>query len=102
MNFLKNLFGGGGSQDDGHFLTLYVRPKMCKEILQVRVDLRNNLSLSDDESGYFVRKVASGARCPFNAELHLEFDKQRRLIDKSIENGDFVTEEEYLATQAQS
>lgn len=103
MNFLKNLFGGGGSgPNGGRYLTLYVQPKMCKEILEVRVDLHNSLSLTDDESGYFVRKVASGTRCPFSAELYLEFDKGRTLLNQSIENGRFVTEADYRAAQAGS
>lgn len=103
MNFLKNLFSGGGTGgSDGRYLTLYVQPKMCQEILEVRVDLHNSLSRSDDESGYFVRKMASGTRCPFTAELYLEFDKGRNLLSKSIENGAFVTKEDYLAKQSEA
>lgn len=101
MNFLKNLFGGGGSSG-GRYLTLYVQPKMCNEILEVRVDLHNNLSLTDDEGAYFVRKMASGARCPFAAELYLEFDKSRTLTEKSVENGTFVTADAYHAQQGQT
>lgn len=96
MNFLKNLFGGAGApQDDA--LYVYVQPKMCKEIVRVRIDMKNQLSRTDDETGYFVRKTARGQRCPFAAEMTLRFDGTRRLIEKTIENGSFVTEEEYCA-----
>lgn len=96
MNFLKNLFGGvGAPQDDA--LYLYVQPKMCKEIVRVRIDMKNQLSREEDDSGFFVRKTARGQRCPFAAEMLLRFDSNRRMIEKTIENGTFVTEEEYRA-----
>lgn len=96
MNFLKNLFGGsgGGSNDRGFYV--YVKPKMCQEIIKVRIDMLNSLSQNDDGDGYFVRKTARGQRCPFAAEMTLFFDGNRRLIDKVIENGEFVTEEDFI------
>lgn len=95
MNFLKSLFGGGNqSRDAGYYV--YVKPKMCQEILRVRINMSNDLSLTDDNSGYLVRKVASATRCPFQSEVILHFDKSRKLSDREIENGEFVTEETYL------
>lgn len=101
MNFLKNLFGGGGGQGDGRSVVLYVQPKMCKEIIQVRVDLLNGPSLTDDGKGYYMRKLASATRCPFQAEIELFFDKGKKLQDKQITNGTFMTEEDYLAQEAE-
>lgn len=93
MNFLKNLFGGGGGpQTPVRFF--YVRPKRCQEILQVRVDLQNELSQTDD-GGYYVRKVAQAIRCPFEAELHIYFDKKRALSRVEVENGEAVSAEVY-------
>lgn len=91
MNFLKKLFGGGGSSNE---LVIYVRPKMCKIIETLRLDLKSELSLTDDGSGYWVRKVANNPRCPFEVEIILHFDKSRRLINREITNGEFVTAEE--------
>lgn len=101
MNFLKNLFGGGGSGGDGRSLVLYVQPKMCKEIVQVRVDLMNGPSLTDDGQGYYMRKLASATRCPFQAEIELFFDKNKKLTDKQITNGTFVTAEDYHTQEAE-
>jgi hypothetical protein len=96
MNFLKTLFGGGGAaQDDA--LYMYVQPKMCKEIVKVRIDLKNQLSREDDGDGYFVRKTARGQRCPFAAEMLIRFDARKTIIERTIEDGAFVTEEDYLA-----
>lgn len=98
MNFLKRLFGGGGSSD--RVLILYVRPKMCQEILRVRIDLFNSLSLADDGDSYFVRKLASASRCPFQAEIEITFDKNRRIVQQQIANGEFVSEAEFTAQEA--
>lgn len=100
MNFLKKLFGGKGGADS-RGLYVYVRPKRCDQIVQVRIDLYNDLSKSDDGKGYFVRKIAEAARCPFPAELHLYFNNQRKLTEKRIENGEYVTEDEYRAWMAE-
>jgi len=97
MNFLKTLFGGGGSasRDEGFYV--YVQPKMCKEIVRVRIDLKNQLSREDTGDGLFVRKTARGQRCPFAAEMLLRFDNNYNLIEQTVEDGTIVTEEEYIA-----
>lgn len=94
MNFLKKLFGGDRqAHDDGYYV--YVQPKMCKEIIRIRINLSNDLSLTDGDKGYWVRKAASATRCPFQSELTLYFNKSRQLIDKEIINGDYVDEATY-------
>ena len=96
MNFLKNLFGGGNRSKDGGYY-VYIKPKMCQEVVRVRINLNNDLSPTEDYNGYWIRKVASATRCPFQAEFTLQFDKSRKLVDRMIENGEFVSEEDYLA-----
>ena len=95
MNFLKRLFGGGRTATGD--LVVYVRPKMCKQILRLQIDLTNQLSLNDMEDGYWVRKVANNPRCPFEVEVMLYFDKQKNLVNREITDGEFVTEAEYAA-----
>ena len=101
MNFLKSLFGGGGRNED-RGIYFYVQPKMCQEILRVRVDPLNDLSQTDDGKGYWCRKVASAARCPFQAEIELYFDKNKRFKDSSVENGELVSEAEWAAWRGDS
>jgi hypothetical protein len=78
-------------------LYVYVKPKACGEVLRVRIDTMNELSRTDDESGYFVRKLARGARCPFQVEIEIQFDGSRRVVSTDITNGTQATQAEYDA-----
>lgn len=107
MGFLKRLFGGGaagGSKSEPYAMYFCVRPKRSEEIVRVRIDLRNDLSLSDD-GGYFVRKVVRAIRAPFPAELLVNFDDRRRVTGVSVENGETVDEavyDEWVASQGEN
>lgn len=98
MGFIRRLFGGGGGKPRD--TVFYVRPKRCEEIVAVRIDLYNEPSQTDD-GGYFLRKIVRGERCPFPAELHLNFDQNRRLIQVGVENGETVDESDYRAWLAE-
>jgi hypothetical protein len=103
MNILKNLFGGGGgggnrSADGGMYF--YVRPRGCEEVVQVRINPSNDLSLEGD--AYFVRKIARGTHRCFNpVELTLTFDKNRKLISSEVDKGEIVDEAAYNEWQEQ-
>lgn len=99
MNFLKNLFGGGntGGGDDRRGFYVYVRPKRCDEIVEVRIDLYNDLSQTESGDGYFVRKMAQATRCPFPAEIYLEFNKARKVTESTVKDGEIVSAEDYEA-----
>lgn len=107
MSLLKRLFGGGSrrstggyrSADDRYALYLYVRPKRCDEVVQVRVNLMNDLSAADQGDGYFTRKMVSATRCPFQAELSLHFDRNKKLVSSDITNGEIVDEDAFIAAQ---
>jgi len=99
VNFLKNLFSGGGRTDD-RGIYFYVKPKACQEIVQVRIDPMNDLSRTDGEDGFYVRKLATAHRCPFQAEVEVYFTKNKSVINAEITNGTQVTEAEWQAQEA--
>lgn len=104
VQFLKRLLGGAKAIEGDRGLYFYVRPKACNEILKVRVDPMNDIS-QDDDGRYFVRKLARGNRCPFPVEMKLYFDANRHYVDGEIENGIFVSADDYeawLSNQARS
>ena len=98
---LKSLFGGssGGEQSDGVYW-IYVRCRRCGEVIKTRLDLFNNLS-PNDEGGYTASKTLVGNRLCFERiEVTLTFDENRRLINRDISRGDFITAEEFEAAQS--
>lgn len=104
MQFLKKLFGMGGGggltsvpSGDSDGLYLYVQPKGCEEIVRVRINLRNDLSLTDDDRGYLVHKLARGQKCFQSVDMTIHFDGQRRIIEREIDGGQFVDASDYEA-----
>lgn len=91
----KRGFGGGDSR--GTYL--YVQPHGCDEIVQVRVDIHNDLSESDDGSVLFARKLARGIKCTRSVELEVFFDTNRNYVDTKLNGGVLVDEAAYLAWQ---
>ena len=105
MSFLRRLLGQSGSSQarDPDGLWIYVRCKRCGQCNATRVGLRNELSIDygpgGQASGYHVRKVlVSGTnRCFHPVEVNLTFDSSKRLTNREISGGEFVTREEYEA-----
>jgi hypothetical protein len=101
MNFLKKLFAGSPAGRDERGQFYYVKPHRCDDILRVRIDMMNDLSLTDDGSGYWVRKLASSSNYKCNqVELTLYFDNNRRLNNSEIQGGTLVDQAAYDAWQA--
>jgi hypothetical protein len=83
----------------------YVQCDHCQEILKGRVDMHNHLSIQYGEGNsantYYCRKVMIGSkRCYKPIEVEFTFDSNRKLLDKQIKGGKFVTEDEYQDAQA--
>lgn len=102
MNFLRNLFSGstsnGQDADDGIYI--YVRPQGCEEVIQVRLNPRNDLT-HQDGGGYFVKKTARGNyRCFNPVEMTLHFDDSRKLVNHDVSGGDLVDAATYKAWEA--
>lgn len=97
---ISELFSSSGASDDSAYW-LYVKCKRCGETIRTRVDLHNDLSANygegSEETTYFCRKVLMGQeRCFQRIDVQLTFDQQRKLIDRQIAGGDFITEDQYL------
>ena len=91
MGFLKNLFGGGSAKSDKRYYIFNVKCKRCGEIIEGRIDLDNDLSLSDEGSNYIVRKGLIGNnRCFQRIEVEMQFTADRKLIEQQAQGGTFV------------
>ncbi len=103
MEILKRLFGGGGGSGgsggsrsgDANGVYFYVRPTNCDEVVRVRIDRNNDLSLADDNKSYVVHKLVRGTKCFQSVEVDLYFDSNRRLVNSELQHGAMVTEDDY-------
>ena len=96
MGFLKKLFGGGQSRSsDSDGLYFYVRAKRTDEVIALRINRANDLSLTDDQNGYYVRKIAVGQRSFDRIECEFWFDKERRFVSADVSGGELVDREDY-------
>jgi len=110
MSFLKRLgkaLGSApGSASDA--LWVYVRCKRCGEVIGARVALNSEPSIQYDGSGrptgYHVRKVLVGGsrRCYQAVEVQLRLDANRRVVDRQISGGEFITAEEFAAASKEA
>jgi hypothetical protein len=94
---LGGLFTGNSSASGGEPFILKVKCNRCDEILEVRINPYNDLSVEYDASGrtagFSCRKILRGnGRCFQPIEVTLKYDERRRLGDKTIRGGQFVTE----------
>jgi hypothetical protein len=101
LNKIRSFFQPPRSDQNFWF---YVKCDHCHEILKGRVDMFNNLSVEYDNehqgSTYFCRKVMIGSnRCYKPIEVKFTFDSSKKLLDRQISGGIFVTEEEYRNAQ---
>lgn len=94
MEILKKLFGGMGNPGDPG-LYYYVRPQGSEEVVRVRINRNNDLSLADDGKTFWVHKVVMGTTSFQRVELDLFFDKNRQLTDSDVSGGDLVKKADY-------
>ena len=99
LDQLKSIFSPQSSADP-NALWLYVKCKRCGTSLAVRVDLRNELSADYESGGYVLHKEMMDSKCftLMHAEIH--FDVQRKITQRMVDQGEFITKEEYEATLA--
>jgi hypothetical protein len=98
MDFLKKLFGGGGAtQGDKDGIYFYVKAEQTGEVIQVRLNKANDLSLAEGGGGYYTRKLVVGQRSFDRIEAEFFFDKNRRFTSAEIAGGELVDRDAYDA-----
>lgn len=100
MGFFKKLFSGGPKvpkDETSEAVFIYSQCDKCQEKFRNRIDKQWDLIMNYADSGpaYRTHKELIGARCRNVIIVDLEFDTQKRLTGKSIQNGKFITHEEY-------
>lgn len=102
---LKGALGGGSaaSSADGNALYFYVRCDRCADVVRVRVNTANELQQefaeADGVAGYSLRKTVVDARCFRPIQVMMRFDGRRRETAREIQDGRFITAEEFEAAR---
>jgi hypothetical protein len=97
MDFLRRLFGGNRAPVD-QALHLYVRCGRCGAPVHVRVHLYNDLAVEydgDDVAGYRLRKEIMDSKCFRLLQADIQFDRNRRELERTITGGEFISREEF-------
>jgi hypothetical protein len=95
LDKLKLLFATPAKHD--YAMWLYVKCARCGAPLAVRVDLRNELSIDYDNSGYILHKEMMDSKCFTLMHARVRFDDRRNVVEQTIEKGTFITREEFEA-----
>jgi hypothetical protein len=92
MDFLKHLFNKPAAKPDKHYYTFNVKCNRCGEIIEGRVDLDNDLSMTDEGNSFYARKMLMGGsnRCFQRIEVELNFTSDRQITEKTVTGGTFV------------
>jgi hypothetical protein len=104
MKLIKKLSSLFASTQDSRNLWFFVQCDTCNEIIKGRMDIQNDLSpvYSEGDNGlhYYCRKVIVGSnRCFRPIEVEYRFDSNRKFIDRHIQGGGFVSEDDFLLSQ---
>ncbi|MCX7854170.1 MAG: hypothetical protein RMN24_01260 [Anaerolineae bacterium] len=78
---------------DARSFRLEVRCRACGEVIPVRIDLANDLSLDYETGHWQVHKVVVGSgrtRCFRRIEVDLVFDARRQLLDSHVVGGELI------------
>ena len=95
LDQLKSLFTP--PTGDPNALWLYVKCKRCGTPLAVRVNLANDLSADYDSGGYVLNKEMMDGKCFTLMTAEVRFDAGRKITERKLDKGEFITREEYEA-----
>jgi hypothetical protein len=107
MSFWKTLFAGGTKppkDETAEAVFIYSQCERCQEKFRNRIDKTHDLlrNYADAGPAYTAHKELVGAYCRNIITIDLEFDEHKRLQDKSIQHGQFITREAYEEQESAS
>lgn len=99
---IQEFISFSGDKDEFGY-KIAARCNRCGEIIETRIDLRNDLSVYygdelelkvvGNQPHFYCRKTLIGKeRCFRRIELELTFDQNRKILDRQIVGGEFVSE----------
>ena len=96
---VKSMFASAPGEDS-NALWLYVRYARCGTPVAVRVDLRNEPSIDYENGGYILHKEIMDSKCFTLMTAVVRFDDKRSMVERTIDQGEFITRAEYGKAKA--
>ncbi len=96
-NIWRFFRGSEKSAADDAGLYIYVKCGKCGAPVRIRADKEHDLQQDYDGDGFIYRKEVMDSRCYKLFHFTLTFDGAYNIIEREIEGGEFITEEEYQA-----
>lgn len=100
MSFFKKIAQIVSPPADSNVYWVYAKCNRCGEPVRARINLSNDLSInygdkkSDDK--FFCRKVIMGTgKCFQRIEVELTFNKNRNLLNREIQGGQFIDADDF-------
>jgi predicted GNAT superfamily acetyltransferase len=76
-------------------LIIYFKCAKCGELFKSYLRKGYDLINDYDNDGFIIDKEYIGAKCPNRIHLHAILDRNYNVIDYTLENGNFITKEEW-------
>ena len=94
-----------GEAAPAHLTWLYIRCAKCGTIFRVGVNMRTDVMNNYADPGsnipaYSLMKDAMDSRCFNPIRIAVHYDHQMREINREIQGGEFVTQEQYEEAEA--
>jgi len=93
---LKDVFSG--NKNDNQLVEIFLEDDKCgnkmKLIFRKSYDIQRVYE-DNREADYEIKKVVICDSCYNKINLHLEFDKNYKIIKQEVEDGKIISEEEY-------
>ncbi len=94
---LKDIINTIFSKEDKNIIRIYLQDNKCGE--KIEVLLRKSYDIQrvyEDSNAYYkITKVVVCTKCYNKIKINITFDKNYNIITNKIENGKFITKEEY-------
>ncbi|MGQ9631180.1 MAG: hypothetical protein ACUVXI_12860 [bacterium] len=99
FKFFRKL-GTAGAGGDVQWI--YARCDRCGEKFKVALRRQFDLSPTYEDAGpaYIWRKELLGVKCPNLIRVEMNFDSMRNILNKSIDGGEFIAEDDYEASES--
>jgi hypothetical protein len=86
-----------GEIRDPNGIYFYVKCSRCGAPVRVRADKRMDIRQDYEQGGYIWRKEIMDGRCFQLMQATVHFDAGFRVVEQSIEGGEFITWDDYKA-----